>query len=160
MQFTGFGNSILDGEQFFQETLYQCSHWRASAYVEGHLPSSLDDRRKGDLFMDAIVIATAHLSKRYDQHLLAVDDLNLRIRKGEIYGFLGPNGAGKTTTLRMLLGLVRPTAGTGMILGRPVGTAGSLDRVGALVEVPTFYPYLSGRRNLLVLAHYAGLPSS
>jgi ABC-2 type transport system ATP-binding protein len=110
--------------------------------------------------MDAIVIATAHLSKRYDQHLLAVDDLNLRIRKGEIYGFLGPNGAGKTTTLRMLLGLVRPTAGTGMILGRPVGTAGSLDRVGALVEVPTFYPYLSGRRNLLVLAHYAGLPSS
>ena len=110
--------------------------------------------------MEPIVIETANLSKRYGKQIVAVDSLNLTIRKGEIYGFLGPNGAGKTTTLRMLLGLVRPTSGTGKVLGKPLGTAEGLARVGALIESPTFYPYLSGMRNLRVLARYADVPAS
>jgi len=110
--------------------------------------------------MEPIVIETVNLSKRYGKQVVAVDSLNLTIRQGEIYGFLGPNGAGKTTTLRMLLGLVRPTSGTGKVLGKPLGAAGGLARVGALVESPTFYPYLSGWRNLRILARYAGVPSS
>ena len=110
--------------------------------------------------MEPIAIETANLSKRYGKQIVAVDSLNLTIRQGEIYGFLGPNGAGKTTTLRMLLGLVRPTSGTGTVLGKLLGAAGGLARVGALVESPTFYPYLSGWRNLRVLARYAGVPSS
>ncbi len=110
--------------------------------------------------MEPIVIEITNLSKRYGKQIVAVDGLNLAIRKGEIYGFLGPNGAGKTTTLRMLLGLVRPTSGTGKVLGKPLGTATGIARVGALVESPTFYPYLSGRRNLRILARYAGVPSS
>jgi ABC-type multidrug transport system ATPase subunit len=110
--------------------------------------------------MEPIVIETINLSKRYGKQIVAVDGLNLAIRKGEVYGFLGPNGAGKTTTLRMLLGLVRPTSGTGKVLGKPLGTAAGIARIGALVESPTFYPYLSGRRNLRILARYAGVPSS
>jgi ABC-2 type transport system ATP-binding protein len=110
--------------------------------------------------MEPIVIETTNLSKRYGKRIVAVDGLNLTIRKGEIYGFLGPNGAGKTTTLRMLLGLVHPTSGAGKVLGKPLGTQAGLARVGALVESPTFYPYLSGWRNLRILAYYAGVPSS
>jgi len=110
--------------------------------------------------MEPIVIETTNLSKRYGKQIVAVDGLNLAIRKGEIYGFLGPNGAGKTATLRMLLSLVRPTSGKGKVLGKPLGTAAGIARVGALVESPTFYPYLSGRRNLRILARYAGVPIS
>jgi ABC-2 type transport system ATP-binding protein len=97
-------------------------------------------------------VQTEGLTKRYGA-LTAVDALDLTVRPGEIYGFLGPNGAGKTTTLRMLLGLVRPTAGTVRVLGKPPGR---LDGVGALIEGPGFYPYLSGRDNLRVLARYTG----
>jgi ABC-2 type transport system ATP-binding protein len=89
----------------------------------------------------------------------AVDAIGLSVRPGEVYGFLGPNGAGKTTTLRMLLGLVRPTAGTVRLFGRPPGAPGFLDRVGALIEGPAFYPYLSGRDNLRVFARYAAVPA-
>ncbi len=78
------------------------------------------------------------------------------MRRGEVFGFLGPNGAGKTTTLRMLLGLVRPTSGSALVLGAPPGSRESLARVGALIESPTFYPFLSGRDNLRVLARYSG----
>ncbi|MEU8298224.1 ABC transporter ATP-binding protein [Micromonospora sp. NPDC048909] len=99
-------------------------------------------------------VQTEGLTKRYGG-LTAVQDLDLTVRAGEVYGFLGPNGAGKTTTLRMLLGLVRPTAGTVRLLGRPPG-AGQLASVGALIEGPALYPYLSGRENLRVLARYAG----
>jgi ABC-2 type transport system ATP-binding protein len=98
-------------------------------------------------------VETSALSKRYG-HILAVDDLNLTVHPGEVYGFLGPNGAGKTTTLRMLLGLVRPTSGRVSLFGTEPGP-GYLDRVGALVEGPAFYPYLSGRDNLRVLAGHA-----
>jgi len=69
------------------------------------------------------VIDTDALTKRYGGQILAVDDLTLRVRRGEVYGFVGPNGAGKTTTLRMLLGLVRPSSGTASVLGHLPGTS-------------------------------------
>lgn len=69
------------------------------------------------------VIETRDLTKRYGPRLVAVDNVNLKVRRGEVYGFLGPNGAGKTTTLRMLLGLVRPTSGETSVLGRPPETS-------------------------------------
>jgi len=102
------------------------------------------------------IVVTHHLTKRYGDRL-AVDGVSLTVRRGEVYGFLGPNGAGKTTTLRLLLGLVRPTSGGATVLGHPPGSPAALSRVGALVEGPGFYPYLSGRENLRVLARYAGL---
>src|SRR5919107_4866214 len=101
------------------------------------------------------LLETRNLTKRYGPRIVAVDRVSLTVRRGEVYGFLGPNGAGKTTTLRMLLGLVRPTSGTASVLGRPPGDPESLARVGALVESPAFYPYLSGRDNLRVIACYA-----
>ncbi len=109
---------------------------------------------------DGLVIETRELGKRYDGRIVAVDKLSLRVRRGEVYGFLGPNGAGKTTTLRMLLGLVRPTSGSALVLGAPPGSPESLARVGAVIESPTFYPFLSGRDNLRVLARYAGAPEA
>jgi ABC-type multidrug transport system ATPase subunit len=81
----------------------------------------------------------------------------MRVRRGEVYGFLGPNGAGKTTTLRMLLGLVRPSSGTALVLGAKPGSPEALARTGALIESPTFYPFISGRDNLRVLARHAGV---
>jgi ABC-type multidrug transport system ATPase subunit len=106
---------------------------------------------------NGLVIETRALTKRYGDAIIAVDDLELRVRRGEVYGFLGPNGAGKTTTLRMLLGLVRPTSGDAAVLGVPPGSPQGLARIGAMVEAPAFYPYLSGRDNLRVLARYAGV---
>jgi ABC-2 type transport system ATP-binding protein len=104
-----------------------------------------------------LVVETRALTKRYGDAIVAVDDLALRVRRGEVYGFLGPNGAGKTTTLRMLLGLVRPTSGQAAVLGAAPGSPEGLARIGALVEGPAFYPYLSGRDNLRVLAGHAGV---
>jgi ABC-2 type transport system ATP-binding protein len=80
------------------------------------------------------------------------------VRRGEVYGFLGPNGAGKTTTLRMLLGLIRPSSGSATVLGHAPGDPRGLAGIGAMVETPAFYPYLSGRNNLRVLARYARAP--
>lgn len=80
----------------------------------------------------------------------AVDGVSLRVRPGEIYGFLGLNGAGKTTTIRMLLGMIRPTAGRASVLGEPVGPhgRGPWARVGHMVESPAAYPELTVRENL------------
>jgi len=75
-----------------------------------------------------------------------------------VYGFLGPNGAGKTTTMRILVGLMRPTGGSAVVVGTAPGH--SLAKVGSLVEAPAFYPYLSARDNLKALASYAGVPGS
>jgi ABC-2 type transport system ATP-binding protein len=99
------------------------------------------------------IVVSDRLTKRYGARTV-VDAVSLTVRRGEIYGFLGPNGAGKTTTLRMLVGLVRPTAGSARVLGGPPGDPSVLRRVGALIESPGFYPYLSGRDNLRVLARY------
>ena len=106
---------------------------------------------------DDYVISTQALTKRYGDAIVAVDALALRVRRGEVYGFLGPNGAGKTTTLRMLVGLVRPTSGQATVLGAPPGARAGLRRIGAMIEQPAFYPYLSGRDNLRVLARHAGV---
>jgi ABC-type multidrug transport system ATPase subunit len=109
--------------------------------------------------MTALLVETTDLTKRYGPRA-AVDHVGLRVRRGEVYGFLGPNGAGKTTTLRMLLGLVRPTSGTVRVLGAPPGDRAALARIGMLVESPAFYPYLSGRDNLRVVARYGGVPAT
>jgi ABC-type multidrug transport system ATPase subunit len=109
---------------------------------------------------DSLLVETRDLTKRYGRRITAVDGLNLAVRRGEVYGFLGPNGAGKTTTLRMLLGLIRPTSGTASVLGGEPGSPASLGNVGALVESPAFYPYLSGYDNLRVMARYSGAPRS
>ena len=95
------------------------------------------------------VIRTSGLTKYYGR-FLAVDDLDLDVREGDVYGFLGANGSGKTTTVRMLLGLVLPTSGTAEVLGRPVPSRVHevLPEVGAMIEAPAAYPHLSGRANL------------
>ncbi|WP_063049389.1 ABC transporter ATP-binding protein [Nocardia arthritidis] len=104
---------------------------------------------------DSIVV-TRGLTKRYGEHT-AVDDVSMTVVSGEIYGFLGPNGAGKTTTLRMLAGLIRPSEGTATVAGHRPGDPAVVRRIGVLIEGPGFYPYLSGRDNLRVLAEYRGL---
>ncbi len=109
---------------------------------------------------DILLVETSGLTKRYGGRITAVDDLDLGVRRGEVYGFLGPNGAGKTTTLRMLLGLIKPSSGTATVLGEEPGAPAGLARIGALVESPAFYPYLSGRDNLRVMARYSGVAPS
>src|SRR5438094_2581408 len=81
----------------------------------------------------------------------------MSVRRGEVYGFLGPNGAGKTTTLRMLVGPIRPTSGTATAAGHTPGNPAGLAKIGSLIESPGFYPYLSGRENLRVVADFAGV---
>jgi ABC-2 type transport system ATP-binding protein len=103
------------------------------------------------------VIASKGLSKRYDD-VLAVDSLDLDVRRGEVYGFLGRNGAGKTTTIRMLLGLIRPSAGEVTILGRRVapGETETFRHVGYLVEAASAYPNLTVRENLEIQRRLTG----
>ncbi|WP_405167610.1 ABC transporter ATP-binding protein [Nocardia sp. NBC_01499] len=107
---------------------------------------------------DSIVV-TRGLTKRYGTHAV-VDGVSMSVAAGEIYGFLGPNGAGKTTTLRMLVGLIRPSAGSAMVAGHAPGDPAVVRRIGVLIEGPGFYPYLSGRDNLRVLAKYRGIGNS
>jgi ABC-type multidrug transport system ATPase subunit len=96
-----------------------------------------------------LAVATQGLTKRFGSQV-AVDAVDLAVPRGAVYGFLGPNGSGKTTTIRLLLGLIGPTAGGHELLGSamPDHAADVLPRVGALVEGPGFHPYLSGRDNL------------
>jgi ABC-2 type transport system ATP-binding protein len=95
------------------------------------------------------------LVKRYGD-IVAVDNVDLVVEPADVFGYLGPNGAGKTTSLRMLLGLIRPTAGSARLFGHDplVDGARALQGVAGFVEGPRFYPYLSGRRNLELLADY------
>lgn len=106
------------------------------------------------------LVQTRGLTKRYGARITAVRDLDLVVNRGEVYGFLGPNGAGKTTTLRMLLGLIRPSAGEASVVGETPGSVASLSKVGALIESPAFYPYLSGRDNLRVMSRFSGVSES
>jgi len=103
------------------------------------------------------IVETHSLTKRYGSGVLAVDSVDMSVRRGEVYGFLGPNGAGKTTTLRMLVGLIRPTSGTVTVAGHAPGDPAGLAKTGSLIESPGFYPYLSGRDNLRVVADFAGV---
>jgi ABC-type multidrug transport system ATPase subunit len=104
-----------------------------------------------------VALRTRDLTKQYGQRL-AVNQLNLEVHRGEIFGFLGPNGAGKTTTIRMLFGLITPTAGSIEILGSNLATHRSqiLPRVGALIETPALYLYMSGRNNLRAIGSVLG----
>jgi ABC-2 type transport system ATP-binding protein len=96
------------------------------------------------------------LVKRYGE-ILAVDDVDLTVNPGDVFGYLGPNGAGKTTSLRMMLGLIRPSGGSVRLFGRdPQISVAALEGVAGFVESPTFYPYLSGRANLELYAALDG----
>jgi ABC-2 type transport system ATP-binding protein len=99
--------------------------------------------------MSELAIETQGLTKRLGAAAV-VDKLDLAVPRGSVYGFLGPNGSGKTTTIRMLLGLIWPTAGSYRVLDEamPASNAKVLPQVGALIEGPAFYPWLSGRQNL------------
>jgi ABC-2 type transport system ATP-binding protein len=99
----------------------------------------------------AAVIECQGLTKRY-RGATALAGLDLTVEAGQVFGFLGPNGAGKTTTLRILLGLVAATSGRAWLNGRQVPDPTGLARVGAMIEEPAFYPWLTGRRNLDLLA--------
>ncbi len=100
-----------------------------------------------------LVIQTEALTKYYGS-ILAVDSLSLQVPRGHVFGLLGPNGSGKTTLISMLLGLVRPTSGSFSLLEPGTGQDEALHRIGAIVETPSFYPNLSGRRNL---AYFQGI---
>ena len=116
--------------------------------MSGALAAARPVEARADVGQPAAV-RTEGLTRRFGRHT-AVDGVGLSVPQGAVYGFLGPNGSGKTTTIRMLLGLVAPSAGRIELLGQAMPAAGPrvLDRVGALVEGPAFHPYLSGRDNL------------
>ncbi len=104
-----------------------------------------------------LAVSTNGLTKRFGDRTV-VDRVDLAIPAGSVCGFVGPNGAGKTTTIRMLLGLIRPTAGGGSILGGSLAEPPTyLRKVGALIEAPAFYPQLSGQDNLRALARLGQL---
>ena len=108
--------------------------------------------------MNTPAILVSNLSKRYGD-VLAVNDASFEVPLGTICGFVGPNGSGKTTTIRMLLGLIKPSSGTGSIIGNSIGHPEKyLKEVGAMIEGPAFYPALSGLENLKVLAKLGGIP--
>ncbi|MNW26197.1 Daunorubicin/doxorubicin resistance ATP-binding protein DrrA [compost metagenome] len=100
----------------------------------------------------SVIVSTRKLTKQYGR-VNVVDQLNLEIREGEIYGFLGPNGAGKSTTLKMLLGLTRPTAGEVHIFGQDLARQRQsiLRRIGSLIESPSYYSHLTGLENMKVV---------
>jgi ABC-2 type transport system ATP-binding protein len=106
---------------------------------------------------DAPPVAARGLVKRYGD-IVAVDHVDLTVERGDVFGYLGPNGAGKTTSLRMLLGLIRPTEGAAQLFGRDPLQVGAraLDGVAGFVEAPRFYPYLTGRKNLELVAALDG----
>lgn len=100
------------------------------------------------------VLEIKNLTKKFGS-LTAVDDLNLTVEKGNVYGLLGPNGSGKSTTLGMVLNVVNPTSGHWKWFGKEPSTD-SLKKVGAIIERPNFYPYLSAEKNLEIVARIKG----
>lgn len=107
-----------------------------------------------------MIVATDNLSKEYDG-VYRVQELDIRIKEGDIYGFLGPNGAGKSTTMKMLLGLVKPTSGTIEIMGKPFNEKNRrviLASVGSLIESPSYYGHLTGRENMEIIRRLLDLP--
>ena len=120
------------------------------------MPSPTGSAPGGDF-----VVTTDGLTRTYNG-VNAVDNVSMRVPAGGIYGFLGPNGAGKSTTMKLLLGLTSPTSGRMSILGRPVGPRTPLPpgTIGSLIEGPSYYPSLTGRENLAMVASYLRLPDS
>ena len=107
------------------------------------------------------VIKTERLTKRFGKEVV-VNELNMRVPKGEVYGFLGPNGAGKSTTIRMLLGLMKPSAGMVQIFHQDLksGRLNILKKVGSLVENPSYYPHLTAYENLEAIRKILGVPEA
>jgi len=101
------------------------------------------------------VINCENLTKRFGP-AIAVSELDLTVSSGQVYGFLGPNGAGKTTTIRMLLGLIAPSGGQIRLFGRRLPDPRAVARAGSMIEEPAFYPWMTGRMNLEVLAATGG----
>lgn len=103
------------------------------------------------------ILQTNHLTKTIKNKKL-VEDVNIHVKKGEIYGFLGPNGAGKTTVMKMITNLWKPTEGTVELFGETLtpGSYGVLKRIGSIIEFPTFYDHLSGKENLALHSEYMG----
>jgi len=111
--------------------------------------------------LEDLIIKVEKLTKKF-KNFTAVDDLHLNVHRGDIFGFLGPNGAGKSTTIRMLLTLVKPTAGDIQIFGENISSSRDniLRRIGAIVEKPDFYMYLSAYKNLEILGKLSGADTS
>lgn len=103
------------------------------------------------------ILQTSHLSKTIDGKQL-VTDVNIHVKKGEVYGFLGPNGAGKTTVMKMLTNLWKPTSGTAWLFGKALekNSYEVLKRMGSIIEFPTFYDHMSGKDNLQLHCEYMG----
>ncbi|MCM1992178.1 ABC transporter ATP-binding protein [Oceanirhabdus seepicola] len=104
------------------------------------------------------IIRTYDLTKKFSNKTI-VDNVNMTINKGQIYGFLGRNGAGKTTTLRMLMGLISPTKGEYELFGKKMGNRDVLGRIGSIIETPGFYPNLTARENLDIHRRMMGIPN-
>lgn len=104
------------------------------------------------------IISVSHLSKQFNE-IAAVDDLSFTVNEGDVYGFLGQNGAGKSTTIRMLLTLIRPTAGNISIFGKDLASHRSeiLQQTGAVIEKPDLYLFLSAFDNLSIFARMSGV---
>src|SRR4029077_14384988 len=119
---------------------------RPGQHLRRRGPAQRSVRGRGPL----TAISTSGLTKRFRGGQLAVDQVDLAVPHGSVYGFLGPNGSGKNTTIRMLLRLALPTSGSATLLGvpMPAGANRVLPRVGSLVEGPAFYSFLTGGDNL------------
>ncbi|EPY6469099.1 ABC transporter ATP-binding protein [Clostridium sporogenes] len=104
------------------------------------------------------ILQTYNLTRKYGITAV-VDNINMNIKKGEIYGFLGRNGAGKTTTLRMIMGLISPTKGEYELFGKKMGDREVFGRIGAIIETPGFYPNLTARENLDIHRRLMGIPN-
>ncbi|APQ73403.1 ABC transporter ATP-binding protein [Clostridium botulinum] len=104
------------------------------------------------------ILKTYNFTRKYGTTAV-VDNINMNIKKGEIYGFLGRNGAGKTTTLRMIMGLIYPTKGEYELFGKKMGDREVFGRIGAIIETPGFYPNLTARENLDIHRRLMGIPN-
>ena len=145
-----YGDLML---QFVRDRMRHDGRGVRGMFIWGHLVfdllASAFRQRVGGYGMskDVPVIETEALTKIYG-NITAVDRLSMSVPQGHAFGLLGPNGSGKTTTMGMLLGLVRPTSGSFSLFGSSEGVEQSLRRIGAIIEYPAFYPYLTGRENL------------
>lgn len=128
------------------------------AQISGEARSRHTDKIKGSEVHFVAVLTVENVSKIIGSRMV-VSNLNMSVKKGEVYGFLGPNGAGKTTTIRMIVGLAKPSGGRIRIKGCDVQKerAEALRHVGAIVENPETYSYLTGRQNLIHYARLAGI---
>lgn len=115
---------------------------------------------EGADYMPDKLLETHNLTKEYSGGEKAVDNINITVYKGDIYGFLGPNGAGKSTTMKTILGLVKPTSGNVIINGYDItkDREKAISKIGAMVEAPSFYGGLSGYKNLILMADLYGMP--